>query len=49
MSRLSGDKIALEMIWESHKNKIQQLYLSEDITLTRLQSIMKDSHNFDAT
>lgn len=49
MSHLSEDKIASEAIWEAHKKAIQQLYLSERTTLTRLMDVMRDSHNFDAT
>ena len=48
MSQSSAGNRPLEADWESHKNTIQHLYVSEDNPLNQVRDVMRKSHNFEA-
>jgi hypothetical protein len=47
MSQTPAEEEALEAAWESHKNTIQDLYLSQDKSLKLVMEAMAGSYGFD--
>ena len=49
MTFLPQDRAVADALWEDNKDTLRKLYISENMTLDQVRSIMAESHNFEAT